>query len=309
MIPISRARYLLSPLLATLTLSSTKLTDETVTDLQVSFALKNGSKAVIDPKITESVLIIDGKPFEQSAMLFGNGPRDARFSALPPGDKIEFTYPLGYYFRKPGKHVLVWRGKTFEEVKIDVDVAKEANPWKVVATGPWARVSVERAIYKKSGRDRFFVRVKIDNLTKEKLGFENTNRYTVFYPNQWAEAETPRRQVISEMRRNQNEFTEAERHRLIIKYCDAKEKNIIKLAPHSTYEYFISFNSGDYKKAEAVKLPYMIVVMDGRIGFTDGKAVQTLRRDMNDCVLGEVPIATPVQLREMPAKANVLFDD
>lgn len=301
----------------------TSFTNETIHDLVVHFKLKNESSRHVDPELTKSELVIDGKPLKESALLFGSGPRDKRFSSLPPGDKLEFAYPLGHYIQEPGTHTLVWRSKGYRQSELTIKVAKESNPWKIIASAPWVQVATERRIYKVTGSQRFFVHVRIDNRSDKTLGFDCSNRFLVFYPNQWAESAIARRQVISEMRRNQNELTELERRNLIEIYRDTSQKTgakldiekggkkqiMVKLARQSSYDYYISFNSGDYEKPEAVKLAYMIVVMDGRMGFTDGKDVQVVRRDMNDSIMGEVPLATPVKVSAAAPQANILFDD
>jgi hypothetical protein len=307
------------PLLAHISLSAPAFTVETVPDLQVHFSLKNTGKKIVNPNITASELVIDGQAYKESAFLFGNGPRDSRFSNLPPGDKIEFAYPLGHLFQQPGEHVLSWRGKNFNTVKQKVKVTRETNPWKIIATSGWAQVSAERAAYKSPTRKPFFVHVKIQNLSTRTVGFECTDRFQLFYPNQWAESQIPRRQVISEMRQNQAAFTPDEVSALIklfhdtdgktnVRLVNATEKKaMIKLSPGASYDYYLSFNAGGFEQLEKVKLPYAIIVMDGRIGLTDGNKVDTVRRNMNDSILGEIPLETPVQLRTIAPSANILF--
>ncbi|MGE0266599.1 MAG: hypothetical protein AB7V06_28250, partial [Candidatus Obscuribacterales bacterium] len=174
------------PLTAKLVLSSRNLTVETVPDLMVTFSLKNTGTKAINPDITGSQLVVDGNIYKDSALLFGNGPRDSRFSSLPPGDTIEFRYPLGHFFQKPGDHTLAWRGDNFDEIAVKLTVKREKSPWKLMAESPWAKVSAERAAYTASGSQQFYMHVRVENLTDKILGFECTDRYHVFYPNQWA---------------------------------------------------------------------------------------------------------------------------
>jgi len=297
-------------LVAKIGLSQSDPTVETVPEMFVKFSLKNPGKVSVDPVLTQTELVIDGKPFEQSALLFGNGPRDARFSSLPAGDTIDFSYAIGYYFRKAGEHTLLWRGPGFEPVQIKFRVAPLSGQWKEVARCPCATVAVERALYRKEGSKDFFVHVRIENLLKRPIGFLAGDRYQVFYPNQWADSELPRRQVISEMRRLQKELSAVERQKLLFIFAsgvrEARSNHLVRIPAGSDFDYFISFNAGGRDRVEAVKLPYLIVVMDGAMDFCDGKDLYRASREMNDSNNGEVALLTPVKLRVMPADA-VLF--
>lgn len=316
----SRANDSNKPLTAKLVLSSGNLTVETVPDLMVNFSLTNTSTKAINPEITSSLLVVDGGIYKDSALLFGNGPRDSRFSSLPPGEKIEFRYPLGHLFQKPGEHSLAWRGENFDEVTVKLTVKREKSPWKLMAGSPWAKVSAERAAYKAAGSKQFYMHVRIENLTDKVLGFECTDRYHVFYPNQWAESQIPRRQVISEMRRNPIKLTADEVKGIVTlfnavattgKACTrlvnaADKRAMIKIMPHSTCDYFIAFIGGNHAELEKVELPYAIVVMDGRISLTDGKNVQSVGRPQDDSMMGEIPLETPLLLRPLPSNAVIL---
>src|SRR5687767_5038390 len=55
-------------------------------ELSVHFTLVNDGSATIDPKIESSKIIINGVELEDSGFILGNGPRDKRWGALPPGD-------------------------------------------------------------------------------------------------------------------------------------------------------------------------------------------------------------------------------
>ncbi|MBI5173991.1 MAG: hypothetical protein HY986_14005 [Candidatus Melainabacteria bacterium] len=296
-------------LTAKIGLSQSEPTVETVPDLFVKFSLKNKGRVTVDPVLTQTELVIDGKPFEQSAQLFGNGPRDARFSSLPAGETIDFSYAIGYYFRKPGEHTLLWRGPGFEPVQLKFRVAPLSGQWKEVARCAWATVSVERALYRKEGSKDFFVHVRIDNLLKRPIGFVAGDRYQVFYPNQWAESELPRRQVISEMRRLQKELSTVERQKLLALFASgakaAGSNRQVRILPGNSSDYYVSFNAGGRERVEAVKLPYLIVVMDGVIDFSDGKELYRASREMNDSNHGEVALLTPVKLKDMPADALI----
>jgi hypothetical protein len=81
-----------------------------VEGLNVEFTLVNDGEATIDPKIGESRIVVEGKELADSGLILGNGPRDARFAALPPGQCLRFSYSLGDYFKEPGIYRVSWRG-------------------------------------------------------------------------------------------------------------------------------------------------------------------------------------------------------
>jgi hypothetical protein len=90
----------------------------------VYFKLFNGMGQVQNPEIGASKLIVNKKVLNDSIVIFGNGPRDKRFDALPPGETLEFSYALGSYFSKPGSYEVVWKGNTFESAPEHLMVTK-----------------------------------------------------------------------------------------------------------------------------------------------------------------------------------------
>src|SRR5688572_8906238 len=82
-------------------------------ELLVHFTLVNDGSKTLDPRIESSKIIINGVELEDSGFIFGNGPRDKRWRALPPGDSLEFSYALEKYFQAPGIYRVSWKGETF----------------------------------------------------------------------------------------------------------------------------------------------------------------------------------------------------
>ena len=91
-------------------------------ELSIYFTIVNEGNRTIDPQIESSKIIINGVELESSAFIFGNGIRDQRWRALPPGDSLEFTYALENYFKEPGIYRVSWRGKNFETPTIEFRV-------------------------------------------------------------------------------------------------------------------------------------------------------------------------------------------
>ena len=95
--------------------------------LSVEFTLVNDGEAEIDPKIGESRIVVNGKELADSGLILGNGPRDARFAALPPGEHLRFGYALGDHFQEPGIYRVSWRGANFRSPEVVFRVlAKDA---------------------------------------------------------------------------------------------------------------------------------------------------------------------------------------
>lgn len=91
-------------------------------DLMIHFALVNDGAATIDPKVGTWKLVINGEELADSGFIFGNGIRDARWEALPAGDKLRFGYALEQYFKKPGIYRVSWKGEGFETLPIEFRV-------------------------------------------------------------------------------------------------------------------------------------------------------------------------------------------
>ena len=86
--------------------------------LQIFFSLLNDGKKALDPRLKTWVLIVNGKAIVNSQAIFGNGPKDARWKKLPSGDRLDFGYALGKYFRKPGVYRVTWKGNGFESAPL-----------------------------------------------------------------------------------------------------------------------------------------------------------------------------------------------
>ena len=79
-------------------------------DLRIDLTLVNDGDTVIDPKIAESHLVINGKELADSDVILGNAPKDSRLSALPPGDHLQFAFALGEFLNEPGIYRVSWKG-------------------------------------------------------------------------------------------------------------------------------------------------------------------------------------------------------
>jgi hypothetical protein len=86
--------------------------------LQINFALANDGRETISLPIDTSEIIVNGEALKDSALILANGPRDARWNALPPGDSLRFGYAMGDRFKEPGIYTVSWKGDGFESPAI-----------------------------------------------------------------------------------------------------------------------------------------------------------------------------------------------
>ena len=78
---------------------------EELDELTVRVSVENGGEETVDLQLPSSTLTVDGRPLQAWNLAIGNGARDARESALPPGDSIAATRVLGgSLVNEPGEH-------------------------------------------------------------------------------------------------------------------------------------------------------------------------------------------------------------
>jgi hypothetical protein len=94
----------------------------------LEFTLVNDGAEVLDPEIALSQLVVDGAVWPDSGLVLGNGPRDARFAALPPGDSLRFTRALGGSFPEPGVYRVRWQGARFRSAEVVFRVLPGRSP-------------------------------------------------------------------------------------------------------------------------------------------------------------------------------------
>jgi len=86
---------------------------EVTEHLMIHFVVVNDGDKSINPDIVSSQLLVNGKELPDWPWIISNGPRDARFEAIPPGEHLLFSVALGKYFAKPGVYRVAWKGKSF----------------------------------------------------------------------------------------------------------------------------------------------------------------------------------------------------
>ena len=87
-------------------------------DLRIEFTLVNDGDKGIDPKVSESRIIINGEELTDSGLILSSVQKGARFKALPPGATLQFSLPIGDQFRDPGTYRISWKGAGFQSPEI-----------------------------------------------------------------------------------------------------------------------------------------------------------------------------------------------
>ncbi len=75
---------------------------------KVGFEATNRGAAAVDPQLHDAVLTANGARVYAWDLAIQNGPRDASWTGLPPGQSIAMSWPLGEaMFEQPGTYELV----------------------------------------------------------------------------------------------------------------------------------------------------------------------------------------------------------
>jgi hypothetical protein len=97
-------------------------------DLRIEFALVNDGYKVIDPKIADSRIIINGKELTDSGAILSSIQKGARSQALSPGESLQFDCLLGDHFREPGIYRVYWKSSGIQSSEIVLRILpKEAH--------------------------------------------------------------------------------------------------------------------------------------------------------------------------------------
>lgn len=86
--------------------------------LRMSFVVVNDGDKATDANVESSRLIVNGKALVDWPFIVANGPRDARWKSLPPGEHLEFAYDFSEYFTAPDTYRVTWKGDGFESAEM-----------------------------------------------------------------------------------------------------------------------------------------------------------------------------------------------
>jgi hypothetical protein len=96
-------------------------------DLRIEFTLVNDGDKVIDPKIPESRIVINGKELSDSGMILSSVQTGAHSDALSPGESLQVDCLLGDQFKEPGIYRVSWKGAGFQSSEIVLRILPKEN--------------------------------------------------------------------------------------------------------------------------------------------------------------------------------------
>ena len=104
-----------------------KLTMSERKQFKLSVAATNGGSEVVDPELHRARLFVNGKESKAWSLAVGNGKREAKWSALPPGETVSMTWSsMGEsILTGPGTFTLVLRLDETELAPVRVRVQAE----------------------------------------------------------------------------------------------------------------------------------------------------------------------------------------
>lgn len=197
----------------------------------------------------------------------------------------------------------------FEHENREHQNADVPSDFAVLSDGPWVRVSVERAAYQSESSSRFFVRVRLENLTEGELGVDLRDRQLSLYPNQWGGLAQPSRFVIDESRAVPIDLT-PEMESALSRDFQARVLTFIEAQGRA--EYYVDFNASEAAELLAVEEPYLYISMAGQFFVTNGSSARSVTLDAvttNTEEAEELIFVPPSRLLPIPQGAHVVADD
>ena len=84
------------------------LTTATRDQLKLTLSARNVGMAIVDPELNRAQLTVNGRRSKAFALAVGNGRREDKWFALPPGDEVSMTWStLGErLLSEPGEYTL-----------------------------------------------------------------------------------------------------------------------------------------------------------------------------------------------------------
>jgi alpha-beta hydrolase superfamily lysophospholipase len=87
-------------------------------NVSIELTLVNDGAEVIDPKIAESWILINGQEVPDSGSILRGGLKDAEVKPLAPKGKLQFRVALKDCLKNPGTYRVSWRGTGFQAPEI-----------------------------------------------------------------------------------------------------------------------------------------------------------------------------------------------
>jgi|SRR5579859_1416237 len=113
-----------APIDVALDVQPTTVSQDNLDQLTVRGVVTNHGDAPIDTQLVSSELLVNGQPSFAWGLAIGNGLRDMRETALPPGEQVAFSRVMGKSLAQgPGDYEMVLRvlGVDSPAVQVHVD--------------------------------------------------------------------------------------------------------------------------------------------------------------------------------------------
>jgi len=96
-------------------------------DFKISLTATNQGSEIVDPQLHKAKLLVNGKEAKVWTLAIGNGKREAKWFALPPGETVSMTWSsMGEsLFTRPGVYTLALRFDETRLAPIEVQVLTE----------------------------------------------------------------------------------------------------------------------------------------------------------------------------------------
>jgi RNA polymerase sigma factor (sigma-70 family) len=157
--------------------------------------------------------------------------------------------------------------------------ATAAEPaWHPLMQGKHVAVHVERCLYEVKGEKRFYMAVRLSNLTKAQLGVNWQGRSPGLYVNQWGVQDVERREIVDE-RRAIHTPPDQDKVR-----ADFNAGNLLSIPAGKTARVWAEFNAGSREDVDKSRGKYFIASLDGQFSTTDGKTVDVISLEWNGAI-------------------------
>jgi hypothetical protein len=123
--PGSANQATIGNLWAALTVNHSTFKHGQTKDLRIEFSLINDGDKVIDPKIAESRININGKELAGSGLILSGLANDAPLKVLAPGETRQYSLLLGDHFKETGTYRIYWKGDDFQSPEIVLRILHE----------------------------------------------------------------------------------------------------------------------------------------------------------------------------------------
>ncbi len=158
-------------------------------------------------------------------------------------------------------------------------------------------VRIETDLYEKENHPNYFIHVELRNQTPREIGVDLSDKWMVFYPNQWGGSDLDHRTIIDELAIVPKKLDTRSRARLIEAF---KSRQLTVLPPSKSVDYFTNFNASNRKDIQATKGKFILISIKGQLWFTDGSEV------WDEQPSRDLAIERPVTWKTVPENAIVI---